>query len=102
MDHITIEEYQNKDFESVIALLVHSFKSKFCHRQNLSVHDIKDIISASWDLKAGAPAYIHFVAKQNQNIVGVILIHCSKKEMKEYQLFPYAKGMASLTSYRCF
>lgn len=80
MDHITVEEYQNKDFESVVALLVHSFKSKFCHRQNLSVHDIKDILYASWDLKAGDPAYLHFVAKQNQNIAGVILIRCSKKE----------------------
>ena len=46
MDHITIEEYQDKDFESVIALLIHSFKSKFCHRQDLSVHDIKDRIYA--------------------------------------------------------
>lgn len=80
MDHITIEEYQDKDFESVIALLVHSFKSKFCHRQDLSVHDIKDMIYASWDLKAGDPAYLHFVAKQNQTIVGVILIRCGKKE----------------------
>uniref|UniRef100_UPI000A813B1C hypothetical protein n=1 Tax=Clostridium sp. NkU-1 TaxID=1095009 RepID=UPI000A813B1C len=80
MDHITIEEYQNKDFESVIDLLVHSFKSKFYHRQNLSIHDIKDILYVSWDLKAGAPAYVHFVAKHNQNIVGVILIRCSKKE----------------------
>jgi hypothetical protein len=31
MDHITIEEYQDKD---VIALLIHSFKSKFCYRQD--------------------------------------------------------------------
>jgi ribosomal protein S18 acetylase RimI-like enzyme len=80
MDYITVEEYQNKDFESVIALLVDSFKSKFCHRQNLSVQFIKDILYASWDLKAGDPAYLHFVAKQNQNIVGVILIRCNKKE----------------------
>ena len=80
MDHITIEEYQDNDFESVIALLVQSFKSKFCHRQDLSVYDIKDIIYASWDLKAGDPAYLHFVAKQNQTIVGVILIRFGKKE----------------------
>ncbi|MDR7811227.1 GNAT family N-acetyltransferase [Lacrimispora sp.] len=80
MDHIIIEEYQDKDFESVISLLVHSFNSKFCHRQNLIVSEIKDIIYASWDLKAGDPSYLHFVAKQNQNIVGVILILCGKKE----------------------
>lgn len=80
MDHITIEAYQDKDFESVISLLVHSFKSKFCHRQKLSVYDIKDIIYASWDLKAVDPVYLHFVAKHNQNIVGVILIRCGKKE----------------------
>ena len=80
MDHITIEEYQDKDFESVIALLIHSFKSKFCHRQDLSVLDIKDIIYASWDLKAGDPAYLHFIAKQNQTIVGVILVRCGRKE----------------------
>jgi len=80
MDHITIEEYQDKDFESVIVLLVHSFKSKFCYRQDLSVRDIKEMIYASWDLAAVDPAYLHFVAKQNQNIVGVILIRCGKKE----------------------
>ncbi|WP_313582454.1 hypothetical protein [Lacrimispora sp.] len=82
MDHIIIEEYQDKDFESVISLLVHSFNSKFCHRQNLSVSEIKDIIYASWDLKAGDLSYLHFVAKQNQNIVGVILILCEKKKRK--------------------
>ena len=80
MDNVYIEKYQNTDFRDVIALLVQSFKSKFCQHQKLSNNDIENILYASWHLKADDPAYLHFVAKQNEKVVGVILIRCRKTE----------------------
>lgn len=80
MDNIYIEKYQNDDFRDVIALLVQSFKSKFCRYQKLSNYDIENILYASWHLKADDPVYLHFVAKENQKVVGVILIRCSKTD----------------------
>lgn len=80
MDNIYIEKYQNTDFRAVIALLVQSFKSKFCRHQKLSNNDIGNILYASWHLKSDDPAYLHFVAKQNKKVVGVILIRCDKTE----------------------
>lgn len=80
MDNIYIEKYQNDDFRDVITLLVQSFKSKFCRLQKLSNNDVENILYASWHLKSDDPAYLHFVAKQNQKVVGVILIRCSKTE----------------------
>ncbi|BDB00764.1 hypothetical protein CBOS2020_08380 [Clostridium botulinum] len=47
MDNIYIEEYQNTDFRDIIALLVQSFKSKFCQHQKLSNNDIENILYAS-------------------------------------------------------
>ncbi len=66
MGNIYIEKYQNTDFRDVIALLVQSFKNKFCQHQKLSNNDIENILYASWHLKADDPAYLHFVAKQNK------------------------------------
>lgn len=80
MDNIYIEKYKNTDFRDVIALLVQSFKSKFSQHQKLSNNDIENILYASWHLKADDPAYLHFVAKQDKKVVGVILIRCSKTE----------------------
>ncbi|MDU5082426.1 GNAT family N-acetyltransferase [uncultured Tissierella sp.] len=80
MDNIYIEKYQNTDFRDVIALLVQSFESKFCRHQKLSNNDIENILYASWHLKSDDPAYLHFVAKQNEKVVGVILIRCRKTE----------------------
>lgn len=80
MDNVYIEKYQNTDFRDVIALLVQSFKSKFCQHQKLSNNDIENILYASWHLKVDDPAYLHFVAKQNEKVVGVILIRCRKTE----------------------
>ncbi len=80
MDNVYIEKYQNTDFRDVIALLVQSFKSKFCQHQKLSNNDIENILYTSWHLKADDPAYLHFVAKQNEKVVGVILIRRRKTE----------------------
>lgn len=80
MDNIYIEKYQNADFRPVIALLVQSFKSKFCRHQKLSNNDIENILYVSWYLKSDDPAYLHFVAKQNKKVVGVILIRCGKTQ----------------------
>lgn len=71
---ISIEKYQDKEFKEVISLLVSSFESKFLHRQSLNQNDIENILYSIWDIRAEDPDYLHFVAKENQKIVGVILI----------------------------
>lgn len=86
---VRIEKYQDKDFKEVISLLVSSFKSKFLHRQSLSQSDIENILYSIWHIKAEEPGYLHFVAKANQKIVGVILIQYEKtpKKRKTVPLF---------------
>ncbi|WRS28789.1 GNAT family N-acetyltransferase [Oscillospiraceae bacterium MB08-C2-2] len=71
---VSIEKYQDKDFKEVISLLVSSFKSKFLHRQSLNESEIESILYSTWDIQAEDPGYLHFVAKVNEKIVGVILI----------------------------
>ncbi len=86
MNQIYIEKYQNCDYTDVIALLVKSFKSKFCYNQNLSDNDIEKILYSSWRIKDDDPAYLHFVAKLNRKVVGVILIRCRKTEFNNKNL----------------
>ncbi len=82
---IQIEMYQDQYFEEIITLLVSSFESKFCHRQNLSVDDIKNLLSILWNLSANDEGLLHFVAKEEDKIVGDILIQCDKPHKKESQ-----------------
>lgn len=87
---VSIEKYQDKDVEDVISLLVDSFKSKFLHRQSLDPSDIEKILYAAWDLKAAAPGYLHFVAKVNGKIVGVILIRYGQRQrVKKRKAIPF-------------
>lgn len=82
---IQIETYQDEYFEEIITLLVSSFESKFCHRQSLSVIDIKNLLSILWDLSAKDESLLHFVAKEEDKIVGDILIQCDKPHKNKGQ-----------------
>lgn len=82
---IQIEAYRDQYFEEIINLLVSSFESKFCHRQSLSVNDIKDLLSILWDLSAKDESLLHFVAKEEDKIVGDILIQCDKPHKNKGQ-----------------
>lgn len=79
MPEISIEKYQDSDFKEVIALLVSSFESKFCHKQNLTSSDIEDILYSIWDIKSENSSYVHLVARKAEKIVGVILIRLGKQ-----------------------
>lgn len=78
MTQISIEKYQDSDFKEVISLLVSSFESKFCHRQSLTMRNIENILYSIWDIKAENSSYLHFVAKKEGKVVGVILIRFGK------------------------
>ena len=86
MDDIYIKKYEDSDFRDVIALLVQSFKSKFCQHQKLNDIDIENILYSFWNMKADDPEYIHFVAKENKKIVGVILIRCREIDNKNEEI----------------
>lgn len=79
MAQINIEKYQDSDFKEVISILVSSFKNKFYHRQNLTKDNIENILHSIWDIKAENLNYIHFIAKKDGNVVGVILIRIGKQ-----------------------
>lgn len=85
---VNIEKYQDKDFKEVISILVSSFESKFLHRQNLNQNDIENILYYIWDIKAEDPGYLHFVAKVDEKIVGVILVRYGQVP-KNKKTFPF-------------
>ena len=89
MTQISIEKYQDSDFKEVISLLVSSFESKFCYRQNLTTSNIENILYSIWDIKAENSSYLHFVAKKEGKVVGVILIRFGKtlKSQKKILFF---------------
>ncbi|AKA71585.1 GNAT family N-acetyltransferase [Clostridium scatologenes] len=74
MTQISIEKYKDIYFKDVVSLLVSSFESKFFHRQNLTSNNIEDILDHIWNIKQEDLGYLHFVAKNDKKIVGVILI----------------------------
>ncbi|MFT8351075.1 GNAT family N-acetyltransferase [Clostridium saccharoperbutylacetonicum] len=80
MAQISIEKYQDSDFKEVISILVSSFEKKFCHRQNLTRNSIENILNSIWDIEAENSSYIHFVAKKDGKVVGVILIRIGKRQ----------------------
>jgi ribosomal protein S18 acetylase RimI-like enzyme len=80
MAQISIEKYQDSDFKEVIAILVSSFENKFYHRQNLKMGDIENILYSIWDIKAENSSYVHFVAKKDGKVAGVILIRVGKRQ----------------------
>lgn len=86
MSQITIENYQDLDFKEMTNLVVSSFKSKFCHRQKLTPDDMKDILSLTWDIKAGDTGYLHYVAKEKGKVVGVILIQYGEKQKNQRKI----------------
>ncbi len=92
MPKINIEKYQEKYFKDMTDLIVSSFKSKLCHRQKLTPDDIKNILYTTWDIKAMDNGYLHYVAKEEEKVVGVILIKCgenrkSHKKIPVFELF---------------
>lgn len=89
MTQIKIEKYQNIDFKEMIPLIVSSFESKFCHRQNLTRSNLENILYSTWDINEEDPGYMHFVAKEDGKVVGVILIQCGKtrKSQKKIPFF---------------
>ena len=86
MTQINIEQYHDRDFKEVISLLVSSFESKFCHRQNLTSCSIENILYATWDIKENDPGYLHFVAKRQEKVVGVILIQNGKTQKSKKKI----------------
>lgn len=80
MEQIRIEKYKDSDFKEVISILVSSFEKKFYYRQNLTVSNIENILNSIWDIKAENSSYLHFVAKKDGKVVGVILIRIDKRQ----------------------
>jgi ribosomal protein S18 acetylase RimI-like enzyme len=80
MAQISIGKYQDSDFKEVISILVSSFEKKFCHRQNLTRNNIENILNSIWGIKAENSSYVHFVAKKDGKVVGVILIRIGKRQ----------------------
>lgn len=74
-----ILKYQDQDFEEMLSLLVDAFASKFCHRQNLTPGDIKQILTGTWDINAGDTGSLHLVAKESERVVGALLVQFPKK-----------------------
>ncbi len=92
MSQISIETYEDQYFKSMVDLVVSSFESKFCCRQTLTQEDIKNILYIMWDVKAGDHGYLHYVAKEEDLVVGVVLVQCgeireSHKKIPIFQLF---------------
>lgn len=86
MVQISIEKYQDSDFKEVISLLVSSFESKFCHRQKLTMSSIENILYSIWDIKAENSNYVHFVAKKDGKVIGVILIRLGKQRKSDKKI----------------
>ncbi|WP_313076627.1 GNAT family N-acetyltransferase [Lacrimispora sp.] len=74
MKDITIEPYTDSDYDSIISLLVDSFKSKFIFRQKLSPENIKQILSSVWNIKEQEPGYLHLIARTGNKVSGVLLV----------------------------
>lgn len=79
---IKIERYQDYYFDDMISLIVDSFNSKFCYRQTLTEDDIKTILSILWDITSEDKGYLHYIAKEDQHVVGVILVRCGVIQKK--------------------
>ncbi len=88
MVQISIEKYQDSDFKEVISILVSSFEKKFYHRQNLTKGNIENILYSIWDIKAENSSYVHFVAKNDGKVVGVILIRVGR-QLKSNKKIPF-------------
>lgn len=76
MSQIIITDYKDEDMRDELSIIVSSFYSKFNHRQSLSMKAVEDTLYSIWDIKASDPSYIHYVAKEDDKIVGAILIRC--------------------------
>jgi len=89
MSQINIEKYQDQYFIDMVDLIVEAFIGKLCYRQRLTQDDIKNILRISWDISSDDEGYLHYVAKKDQKIVGVILIKCKKtrKSQKKVAIF---------------
>lgn len=74
MKDITIEPYTDSDYDSVISLLVDSFKSKFIFRLKLSPESIKQILSSVWNIREHEPGCLHLIARTDNKVSGVILV----------------------------
>lgn len=88
MAQISIEKYKDSDFKEVISILVSSFEKKFYHMQSLTKDSIENILYSIWDIKAENSSYVHFVAKNNEKVVGVILIQVGK-QLKSNKKIPF-------------
>ncbi len=74
MKDISIEPYADSDYDSVISLLVDSFKSKFMFRQKLSPENIKQILTCVWNIKENEPGCLHLIARTDNKVSGVLLV----------------------------
>jgi ribosomal protein S18 acetylase RimI-like enzyme len=96
MQQIKIENYQDTYFKEMTALITQSFLSKLCHRQSLSPNDIKKILYLTWDINTEDTGYLHYVAKEEEKVVGVILIQFGKKQKrtsrKKISIFPLIRS----------
>lgn len=90
MEPISIEKYNDVDFNEMIELVVTSFESKLCYRLRLKPNEIKDILQLTWNIRACDAGYLHYVAKMENEVVGVMLIQHGiiQKEKKKVPIFP--------------
>ena len=80
MNNSFIEPYTNSDYDSVISLLVDSFKSKFIFRQKLSPENIKQILSSVWNIKEHEPGCLHLIARTDNKVSGVLLVRYGRPQ----------------------
>lgn len=67
-----IVAYQKQDHEAVCSLLVESFKAKFQSLVTLEDQDIQQLLMKVWVQNPYSTSMKQFVAKQNEEVVGVL------------------------------
>lgn len=88
MSNIRIEIYQNTDFDEMLSLIIDAFESKFCLRPKLDVSTVKDILSSIWIVPDQSLGYLHLVAKEEEKIVGVMLVKYGE-QLKKHPQFSF-------------
>jgi ribosomal protein S18 acetylase RimI-like enzyme len=86
MKEITIKPYTDSDYNSVISLLVDSFKSKFMFRQKLSPENIKQILSSVWNIREHEPGCLHLIARTDNKVTGVLLVRYGRPRNQEKKI----------------
>ncbi len=83
MNKTKIRKYRNSDLSAVLDLIVDSFESKFVYKQTLTKAATRDILESIWEIDAHEEAYLHYLAFEDQKILGVILVQVSEKKKSD-------------------